>query len=291
MQPFPPVHAQDTAAATGGKKNAEFYFQEGRAYAKGEGKPLDPALAAEAFRKAAEMGHAKGQNNYASMLMQGSGVPKNETEAFLWFQKAANGGAELAQLTLGRIYEQGRAGQKKDPAEALVWYEKSAAQGNLDAQYQAAALYYFGDDGVKRDYAKACLWAEKAVKGGHAGAENLLGSLREDGLGCPADLKAAVVLYSSAAEKGDAKAQSNLGRLYLQGRGVEVSVDKAYPWLVKSAFQMEITAIRMLDELAKYEKLNPKQKSEYEYLSAAHDAYVAKQAQALIEKDGHAVRQ
>ena len=74
---------------------AQFFL--GRAFARGEGVPRDDARAVELYRKAAEQGHAKAQNNPGSMFVQGLGVTRDETEAAKWSRRAAEQGSEKGQ--------------------------------------------------------------------------------------------------------------------------------------------------------------------------------------------------
>jgi hypothetical protein len=65
--------------------------------------------------------------------LQGIGTPKNETEAFKWYKKAADKDVSLAQYNLGVLYQKG-IGVEKNEAEALTWFTKSADQGNAEAK-------------------------------------------------------------------------------------------------------------------------------------------------------------
>jgi TPR repeat protein len=69
----------------------------------------------------------------------GRGVAKNGKEAFLWYQKAAAQGCNLAQFHLGLCYANG-LGVERNYKEAVAWYEKAAGQGNIDAQKKLNAL-------------------------------------------------------------------------------------------------------------------------------------------------------
>ena len=70
----------------------------------------------------------------------------------------------------------------------------------------------------------------------------------QNGQGVQKDEKEAVALFSQAAEQGDAKAQSNLGKMISLGDGVERDPVKAYKWLKLSADQGEATAQNLLSD-------------------------------------------
>ena len=63
------------------------------------------------------------------------------------------------------------------------------------------------------------------------------------------DANQAFKWYSLAAEKGDAKAQSNVAAFYLNGvGGAPKDPGKAYMWLKLSESQGEVTATNLLKE-------------------------------------------
>lgn len=60
------------------------------------------------YRKAAENNHIKAQFDLAVMIHKGRGVPRGETEAVHYFWKAAQHGHAPAQFNLGLMLEAGR---------------------------------------------------------------------------------------------------------------------------------------------------------------------------------------
>jgi hypothetical protein len=73
----------------------------------------------------------------AKMYFDGTGVPKNEVEAFRLYLAAAKQGDSVGELSVGQLYELGR-GTAKDSRAALYWYEKAAAQ-NLPGSSESLA--------------------------------------------------------------------------------------------------------------------------------------------------------
>jgi TPR repeat protein len=51
----------------------------------------------------------------------GTGVTKNDTEAYTWYLKAGNGGHIISQFLVGQALETG-SGCPKNEAEACKWY-------------------------------------------------------------------------------------------------------------------------------------------------------------------------
>jgi hypothetical protein len=85
------------------------------------------------------------------------------------------------------------------------------------------------------DYKTAvATWTIGANKG-DAKAQNNLGLMYAQGLGVPHDDKEAVSWFRKAAEKGDAEAQNNLGLTYAKGLGVPHDDKEAVSWFRKAA--------------------------------------------------------
>jgi TPR repeat protein len=93
----------------------------------------------------------------------------------------------------------------------------------------------------KAVYAKAYATALKEcvplAKKGIIGAQNVLGTMYENGQGVPQNYKEAARWYRLAADQGDGPAQSNLGTLYFTGRGVPQDFREAMRWFRLAADQ------------------------------------------------------
>jgi len=59
-------------------------------YARRLGVPQDYSQAIILYRKAAERGYAKAQNNLGFMYCKGQGVPQDYSQAHMWFNLAAS---------------------------------------------------------------------------------------------------------------------------------------------------------------------------------------------------------
>jgi len=73
-----------------------------------EGVPQDDAEAVKWYRRAADQGDAKAQDNLGAMYATGRGVPRDDAEAVKWFRRAAIQGDADAENNLGRMYAKGR---------------------------------------------------------------------------------------------------------------------------------------------------------------------------------------
>ena len=133
--------------------------------------PQDYVEAVRWYRKAAEQGEARAQNNlgliYAHDAFLGDfnqrtvpdpegRVPKDYAEAIRWFRKAAEQGNAKSQFSLASKYEEGQE-VPQNYAEAIRWYREAAEQGEPHAQFNLGAMYAKGQ-GVPRDYVKGYMW-------------------------------------------------------------------------------------------------------------------------------------
>ena len=121
------------------------------------------------YRKAAEQGHARAQNNLSWMYAHGEGVPQDYAEAVKWSRKAADQGHPGAQNRLGVMYDNGQ-GVPQDDTEAVKWYRLAAEQGNADAQHNLGMMYEAGE-GVTKDLASAYLWFDLSARTYPAGKD------------------------------------------------------------------------------------------------------------------------
>jgi uncharacterized protein len=103
----------------------------------------------------------------------------------------------------------------------------------------------------KQDYATALReWTPLAEKG-DARAQSNLGEMYYYGEGVSEDDKTAVKWYRLAAEQGYARAQNKLGAMYQKGKGVPQDDKTAVKWYRLAAEQGDFYAQYNLEELLK----------------------------------------
>jgi uncharacterized protein len=78
-------------------------------------------------------------------------------------------------------------------------------------------------------------WCRKAAEQGQARAQGQLGDMYLKGWGVSQDYAAAATWCRKAADQGDAVAQLLLGALYNNGQGVPSDYVQAYKWLSLAA--------------------------------------------------------
>ena len=71
-------------------------FNLGLMYANGRGVPQDDSQAVVWYKKAAEQGHPIAQYNLGAMYAKGVGMPQNDKLAYILFNMAASKGADDA---------------------------------------------------------------------------------------------------------------------------------------------------------------------------------------------------
>lgn len=153
--------------------------------------------AAEYYLKAANMGDARAQCNYAIMCKNGKGVKKNSAEGIKWLHKSAENGYYRAQALLAEMYYTGD-GVYKDIDTAVEWYVRAAENGSPVAAYTLAMMFLEGKDIEKNEqFGKQML--DRAVELGYSKADYEAGLIAES----ENDYVKAVYLYSEGANKGE----------------------------------------------------------------------------------------
>ena len=94
----------------------------------------------------------------------------------------------------------------------------------------------------RADYATAQQELTPLAEKGDARAQNKIGRMYALGHGVPKDSRAAAEWFLKAAEQGVAEAQGMLGYMYLVGEGAPQSNGNAYEWFRKAAAQGDAMA-------------------------------------------------
>lgn len=149
----------------------------------------------------------------------------------------AEHGDPQAQNDLADRYARGHGGVPEDNSQAAVWYRKAADQQFGLASYNLANLYLGGGHGVPKDYAQFLAWLHKAAEQGYALAQVALARVLLDGFHTPKDPDQAVLWFRKAADLGDGQAQFSLGAMYEQGELVPKDLAQALAWYQKAAAQ------------------------------------------------------
>ncbi|MGZ8190446.1 MAG: tetratricopeptide repeat protein [Methylococcaceae bacterium] len=121
-------------------------------------------LALNNIRDRADKGDSYAELQMGLHYTNGNGVPRDDKQAFNWFEKAANKNQIEAQYRLGMALLEGR-GIEKNLKTAFYWIEQSALHGNAKAQLSLGDMYGSGM-GVEVSKDKAYLWFSLAAAQG-----------------------------------------------------------------------------------------------------------------------------
>jgi TPR repeat protein len=174
----------------------------------------DPAEAALWVRSAAEYGVPAAQLRLGRMLLEGSGVERDERAALTWFVRAADGGDAEAMNMVGRCYENAW-GVAADLGKAAERYRSSAEAGHDWGEYNFGNMLFDGC-GVLPDRALALQWYLRAANRGHGRAMNLAARCFEEGWGCTRSPAQAAEWYRRSAESGYFRGQFNYAVLLVE---------------------------------------------------------------------------
>jgi TPR repeat protein len=195
----------------------------------------------------AHRGDPAAQYKLGLMYGSGNGIEKNLTAAAKWYRRAADQGHAKAQAMLGVLFNTGQ-GVPQSHIEAIKWWRRAAKQGDLDARFNLGMAYWKGE-GVTQDFDKATALFRSMAPAGSSYARSVLGTrsvppaantrtrpqpqTRSTRLTNPSSSmtgEADFDAYLSAAQAGDANAQSQVGYMYAVGLGVERDLVQAHRW-------------------------------------------------------------
>ncbi len=117
----------------------------------------------------------------------------------------------------------------------------------------------------QRDNAEATKWCHLAAEQGHAEAQSALGNMYRDGRGVPRDDAEALKWWRKAAEQRFGEAEYNLGLLHMEGRTVPQDNIQAHMWFSLAAIERWPDAAKNRNLLAG--KMTPSELSESERLA------------------------
>jgi localization factor PodJL len=171
---------------------------------------VTPATATAPLPQTPATGDAEAAFEIAARFAEGKGLPQDQRQAFIWYERAALRGLPAAQFRLAVYFERG-IGMAADRERAKVWYGRAAEQGHVRAMHNLGVLA--AADERQADYATAAFW------------------------------------FGQAAERGLADSQCNLAMLYESGRGVAKDLQEAYKWFALAARGGDPLAARRLEQV------------------------------------------
>lgn len=220
--------ALDLAQKLADKGDARAHTLIARIHEEGLGVAKNEALAAQWYKRAAELNDVEGMFAYGVILAEGRGVEKNRVGAAEMFERAARTGHAAANYNLGLLFLKGD-GKPENPYRAAQHIRYAAEQGIAAAQYDLATLYQTGT-GVPFDALETARWLRAAAEQGMAVAQYDYAVLLLKGLGLTIDESKAIDYLKSAADKNIPGAQNRLAHVYKEGVGVKKDTAEAAKW-------------------------------------------------------------
>jgi TPR repeat protein len=162
---------------------------------------------ARIYRRLADLGDARAQNNVGVMYESGLGVTKSYAEAIARYQTAADQDLPMRRTISASCTRWGT--RPKDPPRGQ-WYRLAANQGDANAQHNLGNAYESGH-GVPQNHAEAVAWFRKAAGQGHPMAQANLGVMYEHGSGVTQDLILAYMWFSLSVAGFPASEAKNRG--------------------------------------------------------------------------------
>jgi uncharacterized protein len=147
--------------------------------------------------------------------------------SFIKRLKLAKAGDDIAALSVGIDYETGANEARKDAVEAAKWYRKAALAGNIEAQFLLAKLIAKSPKGLPVKPEDGVRLLQSAADKGYAPAQNELGLRYQKGAGVTLSSVEAGKWFQKAADQKHVPAQVNLGLLLVKGDGLEQNLGEA----------------------------------------------------------------
>jgi TPR repeat protein/transglutaminase-like putative cysteine protease len=219
------VKAQGLLEAAAAKGNSNAMHDLGLLYGESAYGKNDQKRAIEYFQQSAENG-----NRFAGYVLGRAfwyaehAQPFDFDRAFRHMKDAAELEHETAQFFLSRMYYEGKGTDKNDSL-ALFWAGQSHLRKDSDGTaYWGLLLFLLETDNALRQYGLQVLMNK--ANAGNSMALLEVGKLLIDGKGVNADPKKAYIFLQRAHLDGHERATAVLGRMYVEGLGVDVNVSK-----------------------------------------------------------------
>ena len=126
-----------------------------------------------------------------------------------------------------------KSGLEADYLAAYKLFEQAAENGEEEAYYDLGMMNYYGE-GVPKNREAALDWFNKSANAGNAKAVAMIGTIyfEDDSI---KDYDHVLSIFTKAAAEGDLTAEFYLGRMYVQGLGVEQNYATGLAWFKKAA--------------------------------------------------------
>ncbi len=175
------------------------------------------------------------------------GFNEDQVEALSWYEKAADQGHGLSQVTLGVKYASGGNGFAKDAVKSARWF-LIAAQQNYDTAQYAIANCFLQGNGVKQDSTKAYNWFQQAADKGIDEARYRMAGMILSGFGSDTQIDELLAWFEFFANENRPEAQYMYSKLLLERRSSTENNLVAVDNLNKAIALSNIDAMLLLGE-------------------------------------------
>lgn len=219
----------------------------------------------EILKARADKGDMATKERIADILSWGTGVPDEvleiieyddnyeETDADLYAEVAEEEKDADAWYNLGVIYFS--EATEEALQKSFDCFMKAAAMGYKDA-YHCIGDAYLDGNGVDKDWNKAREWYQKGAEAGDVMSKLVLAGCYKSGIGGEKDYAEAMKLYRQIASRRNlygkynheiSVAQHEIGKMYINGQGVESDIRQAFDWIRLAAESGNIAAENALN--------------------------------------------
>jgi len=201
----------------------------------------------------AKRGDPRAQLELGMAYLNGDRVELNAGKAAEWLAKAAQRGMVEAQVNLGILYLEGE-GVPQDTSRAVSLMSAASQQGvmDADANYTVGKAFLGDGDEVLEGDGLRARWAAHyfnlAASASDARAQHEIGRLFLFGRGVEQDAEKAAAWISAAANQGYSDAAFLMGTLLQSGTGVEQNIEWATYWFTEAAKLGNADAQRILQD-------------------------------------------
>ena len=208
-------------------------------YLSGVGCREDHALAASTYQQGMELGDLECKHNFATLLMEGIGVPQDLERGRQILEECAKERYPRALFTIGLMHENG-VFYEQSYQKAMLFYLRAGLEGASEGYYNLAHMYNYGR-GVAIDYLKALKYYELSLKPEYAKGYCNIAYIYIKGLGVDVDYKKAIYYLELGCKYENSQCYHNLGLLAQHGMGMPKDEKKAFTYFEKGAYQGNIS--------------------------------------------------
>ena len=223
-------------------EDPEAMYLLGKCYYDGDGLEQDDQKAFRLFKKASDKGYYKASDQLGEMYANGYGVQQDIEVSNLYFKKAQEQEERQNKSTAQNYY----TSEKQDDMDygyvvsrkskvANSYYNKASEQENKSTAPKYSTLT--DDQGNNIGTLIRFNDLKKSAEDGNSNSQCFLGKMYLNGRGVEQDYQEALKWFKKSAEQGNREGQSALGSLFLGGIGTEVNYQEAFKWFSKSAEQ------------------------------------------------------